>query len=218
MKKLVLLAIAILSVGSLTASAAGVTVTVGGPSAVDIPIPADLTYAISGPVTWGNYTWSSTNEFNNGGSVFGYTGSVGFEDNGYWDSSVGPVIALNDANGGVNGWGVTDTMTISFKNPVTSFGDLFNYDPDGTTPTTINVYDVNGNLLDSYDLNFSTNGANNSGEWLTFSSTTPIGSFTMSDNYIAMATSPEPSTVSFFLVAVLCGGALFLARRKASAN
>ena len=217
MKKLALLTITFLSVGVLTASAAGVTVTVGnGPTSADIPIPADLTYAFNAPVTWGNYTWTSTNLFYGGGAVFGYTGGLGFGSNGSWNSAVGPAISLNDST---SDYGVTDSMTIAFTNPVTTFADFFNYDPE-STPATINVYGGTGTLLDSYVLNFSTNGATDSGEWLAFTSTTPIGSFTMSDDYISMASpAPEPSSLSYLLLAAgLCGGAMFLARRKASGS
>lgn len=219
MKKLALLTIALFSVGALTASAAGVTVTVGnGPTAADIAIPDDLNFG-GGPVSWGNYTWTSTNLYSGGGSVFGYTGGLGFGSNGSWDSAVGPAISLNDST---DDYGVTDSMTIAFKNPVTAFADLFNYAPESpTTPTTISVYGVGGNLLDSYVLNFSTNGATDSGEWLGFASTTPIGYFTMSDNYISMADSPapEPSSLTYLLlVGGICGGATFFARRKASAS
>lgn len=217
MKKLVLLATAFLSAGALTASAAGVTVTVGtGPTAADIPIPADLTSAFNAPVTLGNYTWTSTNLFSGGGAVFGYTGGLGFGSNGSWNSAVGPAISLNDST---TDYGVTDSMTITFKNPVTTFADFFNYDPE-STPATINVYGVTGNLLDTYTLTFLTNGSVDSGKWLDFTSTTPIGSFSMSDDYISMASPvPEPSSVTYLLLAAaICGGATFFARRKASAS
>ncbi len=217
MKKLVLLTIALLVVGSLTASADVVTVTVGGGAAAsgDIPIPANLVYAFDGPVSWDNeYTWSSTNLFNNGGSVFGYSGSYGFGANGSWDSSMGPFIGLNDSTA-IDG--STDTMTIAFTNPVTKFGDFFNYVPGSGNPTTIDIYDVNGNLLDAYNLTFTTNGNNDSGEWLYFTSTVPIGYFTMSDNYIAMTATPEPSTLAYFLLAAVCGGVMFFVVRPTTA-
>jgi hypothetical protein len=212
MKKLVLLTIALLVVGSITARATVLTGSI--PESAQIPIPNDLTYALSGPVSWdGEYTWSSTNLFNNGGSIFGYTGGYGFGSNGYWDSNIGPFMALNDST---TDYGSTDTMTIAFTNPVYQVGDFFNFDVD-EGPATIAVYDTNGDLIESYNLTFSTGGGTDTGEWLGFSETTPIGSFTMTDNYIAMATSPEPSTLDYFLLAVaVCGGAMFFAARKRS--
>jgi hypothetical protein len=195
MKKLFVLAIALLVAGSLPASA---TVLVGfdniAPSAM-IPIPSNVLSYGGGPITWGNDTWTSTNLFNGGGSIFGNTGSYGFgATNGYWDSAVGPMIGLNDST---SDYGATDTMTIAFTNPVYEVGDFFNYDADAgeSTPTTIAVYDTSGNLIESYNLTFTTNGGPDTGEWLGFSETTPIGSFTMTDNYIAMSSTPEPSSL-----------------------
>jgi hypothetical protein len=205
MKKIHLLTIALLAAGSLTASADSVSVIVGGgATAADISIPSQVTYGINGPVTSGNYTWSSTN-FN---SVFGYTGAYGFGANGSWDSSMGPMIGLNDG---------TDTMTIGFTNAVYSFGDFFNYAPNSGGPATINIYTVGGTLLDSYILTFATGGANNSGEWLEFTSTTAIGYITLSGDDIAMTSTPEPSTLTYFLLAAACGGGLFFFRRQAAA-
>jgi hypothetical protein len=204
MKKVVLLTIALLVAGALSASADGVTVSVGSASTSDISIPSQLTYGINGPVTWGNYTWSSTN-FN---SVFGYTGAYGFGSNGSWDSAMGPMIGLNDG---------TDTMTIGFTNAVYSFGDFFNYAPGAGGPATINIYSVGGTLLDSYILNFATGGGNDSGEWLQFTSTTAIGYITLSGDDIAMTSTPEPSTLSYLLLAAVCGGVLFSVSRRAAA-
>jgi hypothetical protein len=208
MKKLFLLAIALLVAGTLTARA---TVIVGSvPVADRISIPAANYYG-GGPISWGNYTWSSTNTGNQGGSVFGYNQGYGFGSNGYWDSGVGPMVGVNDS---FDTYGVTDTMTIAFTKPVNEFGDLFNYVPGGSTPTVIDVYGTSGNLIESYDLTFLTNGSNDSGEWLAFSETQPIGYFTMSDNYVAMTATPEPPTLAYFLLAAVCGGFMFFAARK----
>ena len=209
MRKLFVLAIALLVAGSLTASASVLTGFDNIPASAMIPIPSnDLVFG-GGPVTWGNYTWSSTNLYNGGGSVFGYTGDNGFGGNGYWDSGVGPMIVLNDS---YDDYGVTDSMTVAFTNPVYEVGDFFNYVPGGSTPTTIAAYDASGNLIESYNLNFSTNGGPDTGEWLGFSETTPISSFTMTDNYIAMSSTPEPSSLLLLGSGLL--GLVGVARRK----
>jgi len=213
MRKFFVLAIALLAAGSLTASASVLIGFDSIPTSALIPIPSNNLVFGGGPVTWGNYTWSSTNLFNGVGSIFGNTGSYGFgTTNGYWDSAVGPMIGLNDST---TDYGVTDTMTIAFTNPVFAVGDFFNYDADEsspTTPATIAVYGTSGNLIESYNLDFSTGGAADSGEWLGFSETTPIGSFTMTDNYIAMASTPEPSSLLLLGSGLL--GLVGVARRK----
>ena len=211
MKKIVLLAIALMVAGSLAARADNLTVTVGNSAtAGDIPIPGSLTYGINGPVSWDNeYTWSSTN-YN---SVFGYTGNYGFGSNGSWGSSMGPFIGLNSSTAVQ---GIADTMTIAFTNPVYAFADFFNFTPDANNPAVVNVYDVHGNLIGTYTLNFSTGGASNSGEWLSFSSSTALGYFTMTDDDIAMTSTPEPSTLSYFLLAAICGGVMLFVSRRAA--
>ena len=97
-----------------------------------VVIPA-VNYIGGGPQTFGpGITWSSTNVFNQGGSVFGLTGVYSFAANGNWDGGLGPMIGLNDS---FDFYGVSDTMTFSFASPVTSFSAFFNYVPGSFTPT-----------------------------------------------------------------------------------
>jgi PEP-CTERM motif len=97
-----------------------------------VAIPA-LNYFGGGPQTFGTgITWSSTNVFNQGGSVFGLTGVYSFAANGSWDGGLGPMIGLNDS---YDYYGVSDTMTFSFASPITSFSAFFNYVPGSYTPT-----------------------------------------------------------------------------------
>lgn len=117
------------------------------------------------------------------------------------------MIGLNDSTDSA---AVTDTMTITFDNPVNTFGGLFNYVPGSNNPTEIDVYGAGNTLIGSYDLTFTTNGGTNQGAWLEFSSTTPIDSFTMTDNYIGFASPipaaspvPEPNSMLLFGTGVL---------------
>lgn len=137
-----------------------------------------------GPETFADgITWSSTNSSNQGGSVYGYTGDYGFVDNGYWNGI--NMIGLNDS---FDAWGVTDTMTFTFTDPVYGVGGFINYVPNGSTATTIAAYDSADNLIESYDLVFTTDGGLNEGQFLGFQDgTADISSFTLTDNYISIA-------------------------------
>jgi len=198
----------------LLALQAGATVTIGTPGS-DLFMPT-VNYFGGGPQFGGppNYTWTSTNTSNQGGSVFGYTGGYGFLGNGFWDGSLGPMAGVNDS---FDIYGVSDTMTFAFDSPVSWVGGFFNYVPDGSTPTILAVYDTGGNLIESYNLTFHTDGSTNSGEWIRFTESTPIGFFTMTDNYVGVTGSavatPEPATM------LLLGsgfGLLGMIRRKIS--
>lgn len=173
---------------------AGATVTTGVPGS-NLFMPT-VNYFGGGPIVYDNYTWSSTNIANQGGSVYGYTGQYGYIGNGYWDGSLGPMAGVNDS---FDAYGVTDTMTFEFTNPVMWVGGFFNYVPGGTTPTILAVYDVNFNLIESYNLTFNFNDNNlvNAGEWIRFDEDTPIKYFTMTDNYVGVTAGgiPEPGTL-----------------------
>jgi hypothetical protein len=191
MKKSLMLLI-VLICGVSIASAAVVTSLPGG---TVIPMPA-VEYFGAGPQAFGpGITWTSSNAVNQGGSVFGYTGGYGFLSNGYWDSGFGPMAGLNDS---FDAYGVTDTMTFSFASPVFGVGGFLNYIP-GSTPTTIAVYDAGNNLIESYNLSFTTSGGNNEGAFYGFVETIPISYFTLTDNYVGLtnltitAGVPEPT-------------------------
>ena len=205
MKKLALLLSFLICVFVMQA---GATVVIGTPgSNLNMPV---MNYFGGGPITVGNYTWSSTNTCCQGGSVFGYNGGYGFGDNGEWGGLT--MAGLNDS---YSNWGVTDTMTFAFTNPVSWTGGFFNYYPGSSDPTTLAVWDSSHNLIESYNLTFLlTPGAFNQGKWIQFQETTPIAYLTMTGNYVSVSAGavPEPGTILLLGSGVL--GLAGVIRRK----
>ncbi len=185
----------------LTVAQAGATVVTSIPGGTVYTMPV-LQYFGPGPQTVApGIVWSSTNAFNQGGSVFGYNLGYGFLANGFWDAGVGPMAGVNDS---FDAYGVTDTMTFAFATPVGAVGGFLNYVPFGTTPTTIAVYDSTHTLIESFNLTFLTGGGNDSGFFYGFQeSTANISYFTLTDNYVAItdlttgsaSSTPEPSSL-----------------------
>jgi hypothetical protein len=206
---------------ALLAGAASASVVTSIPDGTVVSMPA-VNYFGSGPqVVAPGITWTSTNAGNQGGSVFGYTGTYGFLANGEWDGSLGPMAGVNDS---FDAFGVTDTMTFSFATPVSAVGGFLNYVPGDSTPTNIAVYDAAGNLIESDTLTFSTSGGVNTGEFLGFQeSTADIASFTLTDNYLAItnltiaSAVPEPG-MFLPLAGLVAAVGLGLFRRKVRAQ
>ncbi len=206
----------------LTVAQAGASV-VHNWSGGTLEIPPPINYFGPGPQTFGvdNVVWSSTNASNQGGSVFGYTGTYGFLGNGFWDGALGPMIGLNDSK---DVYGVTDTMTFAFASPVQSVGAFFNYVPGSSNPTTVSVYDSSMTLIESYNLtwNFNNSSCVDCGMLVGFlESSKDISYLTMSDNYVALAnlttnfnasTTPEPSSLLLLGSGIL--GLAGVVRRK----
>ena len=72
--------------------------------------------------------------------------------------------------------------------------------PGSGNPTTIAVYDSSMNLIESYNLSFTTSGADDTGAFYGFQETTRnISYFTLTDNFIGITdltiVSPEPSSL-----------------------
>jgi hypothetical protein len=175
------------------------------PEASAIFIPCCSNYFGAGPQTGPNYVWTSTNASTQGGSVFSYDSGYGYLGNGYWDSNVGAMAGVNDSTDAY-GLATPDTMTVTFDTPVLQTGDYFNWVPGGSTPTTLAVW--NGStLLESINLNnYTIPDIQDTGIWVTFTETTPITSFTMTDNYVGFTDpystgfttpgeTPEPSSL-----------------------
>ncbi|MGA9564916.1 MAG: PEP-CTERM sorting domain-containing protein [Candidatus Korobacteraceae bacterium] len=184
----------------LMAIQAGASVVTSLPGGSVIPMPA-VNYFGGGPITFGpGITWSSANAFNGGGSAFGYTGIYGaysFLANGNWTGALGPMAGLNDST---DFYGVTDTMTFAFTTPLYAVGGFLNYVPFSSNPTTIAVYDSSMNLIESYNLSFTTSGADDTGAFYGFQeSTADISYFTLTDNYVGITdltvVSPEPGSI-----------------------
>jgi hypothetical protein len=198
---------------------ADVVNAIPGGTVENLPI---LNYFGPGPQTVvPGITWTSTNAFNQGGSVFGYTNGYGFGGNGFWDSSL-VMAGLNDS---FVSYGVVDTMTFSFANPVSAVGGFINYALGEGTPT-IAVYNSTGGLIESTVLNFITGGGTDSGFFYGFQeSSNEISSFTLTDAYVGItdlttatsASAPEPSSFALFGTVVALA-LYFVRRRKAQAH
>jgi hypothetical protein len=109
-------------------------------------------------------------------------------------------------------------MTFTFAQPVSAVGGFLNYYIYGSTSTTIAVWDSSWNLIDTYDLSFTTNGNNNTGAFYGFVETSSkIKYFTLTDNYIGIvgltyAGVPEPSSL-LLMASGLLGAAAYGRKR-----
>ncbi|MEO9468873.1 PEPxxWA-CTERM sorting domain-containing protein [Parasphingorhabdus sp.] len=188
-----------------------------GPS-LNIGSFADMGFNFTdGPLALpGGITYSSTST----SSVIG-NGSYGLQENG---ESTTNIIGTNSP---------TATVTLTFDDAVSSFGAFMNYSvqfsdglPDGDNPV-ISAFDINDNLIGSYDLfalapivtpggvdAFEFRGID--GEGVGIKSFTLAGGFLIARSEAAMGAIPEPATWAFMIFGFgAIGGAM---RRQRKAN
>ncbi len=165
----------------------------------------------------GGITFTSNNGGGNSGlgSVLGQ-GGYGLSSNGTFNAQ--PVYAGLDSG--------TGYMTFTFDTPVAQFGAFMNYAPGSGDPPTISALDIDGIVLDSFDLSvlapISTPGGLNQFRFRGISEADPvIKSFRMAGSYLLATgtangipiSAPEPA--SFILFGAGLAGLAVWKRRSA---
>jgi hypothetical protein len=209
-------AAAVAVLGSFLAGPHAEATVVSSLNGVVVPMPA-VNYFGTGPQVFdgGEVTWTSTAA----NATFGYTSPYGFYVNGEWDGALGPMAGLGTSFFTNS---VTDTMTFTFTTPVSAAGGFVNYSPfylvdDSLPATVVSVYSPTHVLLESTTLSFLTGDATNSGQFVGFVDVGPIGSLTLSDNYVGLVglTLPAPESSTWAMMLIGFAGLGFAGYRKA---
>lgn len=110
-------------------------------------------------------------------SVINYSGIYGFGSNNMWNNL--PMTGTNDSNVSVD---------FTFKGfQVKAVGGILNYLPLNPDLMTISALDVNGDVLESYDLTFATSGPNQGAAYYIQRQQADIATLRISKNYAALA-------------------------------
>lgn len=191
-RKVLLCAVLALCLG-LVAQPGNATLVTSIPGGTVKPMP-DVNYHGLGPQTFGHgITWTSTYSESN----FGYSGAYNYSSNGDWTGDLGPMAGLNASTG---------AMTFTFSAPVSAVGGFLNYSPGSDNPTLIAVYDASNQLIESFNLTFTTDGGADTGFFYGFEeSANLISSFTLTDNYVGIVNlttkaSPVPLPGAIWLL------------------
>lgn len=140
------------------------------------PIPND-TFS-PGPLLFGTSNgdlveFTSTNS----SSVINYSGAYGFASNGQWNG-----LSMAGLNAEV---GYMDFKFLG--NPVSAVGGFLNYAPGNFDDMYISALDINGNILESYDLSFSASGINSGASFYIQRNSFDIATFRVGDSYAGIA-------------------------------
>lgn len=185
------------------------SITGGGESLAFSP----LNQFTAGPVSENGFTFTSTHR-----AVYGYTSDYNLNGNGSWNGSAGSFIGLNT-------FGASQFMTITFDNAVSSAVAFLNYGyiPDYYNQAYIAAYDEKNTLIESFTLSISTPIENNGGEDWGFGYSSPIiKSIVFGDAFIVAknirvsrnSSIPEPSSLTLLLAGVFGLGFVRRLQRK----
>jgi hypothetical protein len=156
-----------------------------------------------GPISENGFTWSASNN-----GYYGYNGSWGLNDNGNWDN-INQYIGLNSNLG---------AMTITFDSLVSEVLAFVSYASHASVGSiaSISVYNLNGDILESFDLN-SVHGATAIDQGWDYGfkrNTAEIKSIKFTNAYIVASNLrtfsdvsttpvPEPTTLAAFALGLL---------------
>jgi hypothetical protein len=140
------------------------------------PIPVNTTS--QGPLTFltpNNHEVIFTS--NSPNAIINYTGSYGFPPNSNWNNQ--PMAAIGDFTGFID---------FTFKGfQVKAAGGLLNYAPSTPDLMTISALDVNGAILETHNLTFTTSSGNQGATYYIQRPQADIATLRIAENFAALA-------------------------------